>query len=188
MTELSKPSKSQLTRDRILAAARELFAARGYERATVRDIAQKAAINPSMVIRYFGSKQALFAEASPLDLEIGLLVSKNRDEVGHDLVSHLLDRWEDPQIGPQLAALVRAAVSQNEARERLAAVFEGQLQTLVKALGTKGDANEAVGLISAELLGLAFGRYVLQLPSITGLSRKRLVKRVGGTIQRYLDK
>ena len=188
MPSPAKPLKSQATRERILAAASELFAARGYERATVRDIAAKASINPSMIIRYFISKEQLFAAVSPLDLQVAKLVSKGRDEVGHDLVEHVLDLWEAPETGPQLAALMRAAVSQPAAQARLSAVFEDQLLSLVRALGTKAEPAEAAGLISAQLLGLAFGRYVLKLPSITGLSRKRLIKRLGGTIQRYIDK
>jgi AcrR family transcriptional regulator len=44
------------TKATILKAAQHLFADQGYERATVRDIAARAAIDPAMVIRYFGSK------------------------------------------------------------------------------------------------------------------------------------
>src|SRR4029079_13461885 len=99
MSQPAKPSKSDAARLRITTAARTLFAVRGYERTTVRDIAAVATINPSLVIRYFGSKAALFAAVSPLDLEIGLLPARDRDEVGHALVVHLLDRWEDGETG-----------------------------------------------------------------------------------------
>ncbi|MFJ5806120.1 TetR family transcriptional regulator [Streptomyces sp. NBC_01426] len=50
------------TRRRILDAARDLFAERGYERATVRDIAEVAGSNQALLFRYFGSKQGLLAE------------------------------------------------------------------------------------------------------------------------------
>ena len=53
--------KSERTRAAILKAAQELFAELGYARTTVRDIAARAAIDPAMVMRYFGSKDALFA-------------------------------------------------------------------------------------------------------------------------------
>ena len=46
--------RSQPTRDRILAAARLIFARDGYERTTIRAVAAEAAINPAMVMRYFG--------------------------------------------------------------------------------------------------------------------------------------
>ncbi|MEU9111448.1 TetR family transcriptional regulator [Streptomyces sp. NPDC048483] len=50
------------TRLRLLDAASELFAERGYERATVRDIAARAGANQALLFRYFGSKKALFGE------------------------------------------------------------------------------------------------------------------------------
>ncbi len=53
---------AQGTRLRLLEAASELFAERGYERATVRDIADRAGANQALLFRYFGSKKALFGE------------------------------------------------------------------------------------------------------------------------------
>ncbi|WP_280268598.1 TetR/AcrR family transcriptional regulator [Nocardia wallacei] len=51
------------TRGALLAAAQELFAERGYERATVRDIAARAGVNQALLFRYFGSKDELFRAA-----------------------------------------------------------------------------------------------------------------------------
>lgn len=45
----------------LLDAARDLFAERGYDRTTVRDIAGRAGVNQALLFRYFGSKEALFA-------------------------------------------------------------------------------------------------------------------------------
>ncbi len=53
----------------ILAAARERFAESGFERATIRAIAADANIDPSMVMRYFGNKDQLFAAAADFDLD-----------------------------------------------------------------------------------------------------------------------
>ena len=54
----------------ILAAARERFAESGFETATIRAIAADANIDPSMVMRYFGNKDQLFAAAADFDLAI----------------------------------------------------------------------------------------------------------------------
>ncbi|MDE2404709.1 MAG: TetR family transcriptional regulator [Sphingomonadales bacterium] len=51
------------TRNRILAAAFECFSEQGYARAGIREIAERADIASSLVIRYFGSKVALFENA-----------------------------------------------------------------------------------------------------------------------------
>jgi AcrR family transcriptional regulator len=46
----------------ILKAADAAFSQRGYEHATVRRIAAEADVDPALVVRYFGSKEALFRE------------------------------------------------------------------------------------------------------------------------------
>ena len=51
--------KSEETRGRILAAAMELFRRRGFESATMRDIAQEAGVALGSAYYYFESKEAL---------------------------------------------------------------------------------------------------------------------------------
>jgi TetR/AcrR family transcriptional regulator, regulator of cefoperazone and chloramphenicol sensitivity len=51
------------TRERIADAAGEIFAVRGYDATTVRDICQRAGANIAAVNYYFGDKQRLYVEA-----------------------------------------------------------------------------------------------------------------------------
>src|SRR4051794_4937834 len=75
--------RSDLTRERILLAAREAFATLGYERATVRIIAERAEIHPSMVMRYFSSKEGLFTASSAFELGLGDLSRFPPGEMGY---------------------------------------------------------------------------------------------------------
>src|SRR2546422_10073377 len=86
--------RSERTKAAILEAAREQFAASGYERATIRAIAAAAGIDPAMVMRYFGTKEKLFAAAAEFDLRLPDLAAVPRGTVGSVLVGYFLDRWE----------------------------------------------------------------------------------------------
>ena len=57
---LPRPSERAGTRERILAAAGELFAARGLRGATMREIAARAGANLASAHYHFGSKEALY--------------------------------------------------------------------------------------------------------------------------------
>src|SRR3954469_4041424 len=50
-------------RQRLLEAAEDLFAQRGFDGATVREICDRAGMNVAAVNYHFGDKQALFVEA-----------------------------------------------------------------------------------------------------------------------------
>jgi AcrR family transcriptional regulator len=50
-------SKARRTRERILEAALELFADRGYEATTMRDVAREAGASLGLAYRYFASKE-----------------------------------------------------------------------------------------------------------------------------------
>ena len=63
-----KPTMSQNqpppddTRDRLLSAAAEIMAQKGYARATTRAIAEAAGVNEVTLFRHFGSKRNLLSE------------------------------------------------------------------------------------------------------------------------------
>src|SRR6478672_1714405 len=48
------------SRRALLAAAAALFDERGYELATIRDIGERAGVDPALIARYFGGKEGLY--------------------------------------------------------------------------------------------------------------------------------
>lgn len=173
---------SRETQAAILAAARERFAASGYERATIRAIAADAGIDPSMVMRYFGSKEGLFAAAAQFDLELPDLSSVARDDLGRRLVAHFVDRWERDEV---LVVLLRAAATNPAAAAKMGEIFTTQLLPLVADTDAP-DPERRAGLIATQMLGLALCRYVLALPPVRTMSRADVESWLGPTIQRYL--
>ncbi|MGW4567276.1 TetR/AcrR family transcriptional regulator [Streptomyces sp. NPDC004561] len=176
--------RSDTTRTAILAAARERFAADGYERATIRAIARDARIDPSMVMRYYGSKEGLFAAAVALDLRMPDLARVPREEVGQALVGHFVDLWEENE---ELRAVLRVGVTNQAGAERMRDIFREQLLPVARQVCPDPEqVPTRAALCAAQVLGMALTRYVLRLPAATALSRQELVAWLGPAVQRYL--
>ena len=57
-------SKSEVTRHRILQAARDVFTVNSFQAAGIRAVAEKAGVRHPLVVHYFKSKAALFETVS----------------------------------------------------------------------------------------------------------------------------
>jgi AcrR family transcriptional regulator len=89
------------TRAALLRAARELFSAQGFDRTTVRAIAERADVNQALLFRYFGSKDALFTAV--LADEVRELLAATAPE---DLLAATVERmFDDDRADPFYAAL-----------------------------------------------------------------------------------
>jgi AcrR family transcriptional regulator len=174
--------KADQTRAAILVAARERFAESGYEAATIRAIAADANIDPSMVMRYFGNKDQLFAAAAEFDLRFPDLSDVPPSEVGTALVSHFLARWEDDDA---LVVLLRSSTTNAEAAQRMKDIFAAQLMPAIAKFVPAEDAPRRAGLIATQVLGMALCRFVLRLPPVVGMGRQELIDWLGPTLQRY---
>ncbi|MEU5953868.1 TetR family transcriptional regulator [Streptomyces sp. NPDC047525] len=178
------PRRSDATRGAILAAARERFAADGYERATIRAIAKDARIDPSMVMRYYGNKEGLFAAACSIDLRLPDLGAVPREDVGRALVRHFLDVWETDEV---LTAMLRVGITNEAGAERMQGIFKDQLLPVARHVcPDPADAPARAGLCASQILGMALTRYVLRFPPVVALSGEEVVDWAGPTVQRYL--
>jgi AcrR family transcriptional regulator len=174
---------SRDTKAAILAAARERFGAAGFQAATIRAIAADAGIDPSMVMRYFGSKDQLFAAAAEFDLKFPDFTELDRADVGGALVSHFLERWEGDE---GLVILLRSSATNAAAAQRMQQIFSTQLRPLVESLAPAPEVGWRAGLIATQILGLAWCRFVLRLRPVVTMTHAEIVDSVGPTIQRYL--
>jgi AcrR family transcriptional regulator len=168
-------NRSLAAREAILSAARTRFTEQGYDRTTIRQVATDANIDPSMVMRYYGSKDGLFAAAVDVDLKLPDLRAIPRDEVAGVLANHFVTMWRNDRDGP-LSILLRSAVTHEEAAERLRAVFSDQVTVMVRQLlGDGAEAELRAGLLSTHLLGIALTRHILELPPVVGLDDEDVV-------------
>lgn len=177
---------SASTKARILEVARRQFAADGYERTTIRSVAAAAEIDPSMVMRYFGSKDGLFAAAASFELRLPDLSSLPQGARGRQLARHFLQLWDDPSTGSGLAILLRAAATNKVAAARVKWIFGEQVLPAVSAVAPD-QAETRATLIATQILGMAYCRHVLDFPALQQLEGSRVLSSFADTIQRYLD-
>jgi AcrR family transcriptional regulator len=176
------------SRQRILEAARSCFAERGYDRATIRRIAEEAQVDPAMVYYFFESKSRLFtaalsmpvnpAERVAAELEGGL------DGLGERIVAHFLQAWDHAPIEP-LLALLRSAPSDESSAGMFTEYIEREIVARLAATVPE-PARLRAELVGAQLMGLALGRYVVRIEPLASTPAPTLVDWVGPTLQRYL--
>jgi AcrR family transcriptional regulator len=178
------------TRGRILGAAREAFAERGYQGTSVRGVAASAGVDAALVHHYFGTKQRLFVAASEFPVDPAEMVPRMlagpREQMGERVVRTVVGLWDRPEMRPMLLGIVRSAttdpVAAGMARRMLA---EGPFLALARAVDLP-DAETRATLAGTQLIGLAISRYVIGLEPIASMSPDDLAAAVGPTIGRYL--
>jgi AcrR family transcriptional regulator len=181
---------SGATKDRILAAAREEFSARGYDKTSVRSIGKAAGVDSALVHHYFGTKEQVFAAAIEVSfgpaLEVPGAVSGGVDGMGERIARFMLGIWENPATREPLLAIIRSAVT----NETAAAVFRGLVgRTVLARVAGELAASEPefrVQLAAAQLVGIVMLRYVVKVEPLASADPEQVVRLVAPTLQRYL--
>lgn len=179
------------TRSAILAAAREAFADRGFDGASIRSIAARAKVDPALVHHYFGTKEKLFLETlqvpiDPAELLPGVLAG-DRDKLGERLVATFVRVW-DSHAGTAAAALLRSAMS-NDWTVRLFREFL-TTQILRRVLSQlqldPAEAQYRANLVATQMAGLAMIRYIIKLEPLASAPPDWVVAAIAPNVQRYI--
>ncbi|MFM8238844.1 MAG: TetR family transcriptional regulator [Actinomycetota bacterium] len=178
-------------RDAALAAARSIFATRGYARTTYKGVAAAAGVAPAVLRKYYDSKGALFAAAVRLPTDpasaIPALLAPGIDGLGERLVRFTLDTLGDQEVREDLMAMIRAGASAAQVTKSLQSYLEvNVVDRIVTAVGVP-DARMRVALISSYLVGIAAGRYLMRIEPLASASEEQVVRLVAPTIQALLD-
>lgn len=162
---MSRPRDAAATKAALLEAAAELFAERGFDRTTVRDIANQAGVNQALLFRYYGSKDALFA---------AVLASRSRELLQDSPAEHLLRnavlrmvRDEPRPENHPLYAMLRSSHHDTAAeavRRQLGEEYARALASLTDA----EDADLRADLVLAWLVGIGVLRSVFGKQPLAG--------------------
>ncbi|MFH9553138.1 TetR family transcriptional regulator [Streptomyces sp. NBC_00377] len=186
-------TESADTRDRILAAAREEFSERGYEKTSVRGIAKAAGVDAALVHHYFGTKEQVFEAA----IEVAFAPALNApeavadgplDQVGERLARFVLGVWENPTTRKPLLAIVRSAVNNDTAAAVFRRLVASQLLRRIAVRLDLPDAELRAELAAAQLVGCAMLRYVIKVEPLASADLELIIARVAPVVQGHLTR
>jgi AcrR family transcriptional regulator len=178
------------TRAAIIAAARKQFAAKGYEAATLRGIARDAGVDPRLVHHYFASKEEVFVEAMQFPVRpttvIMPVVEPGPDGMGERMVRVFFGAWDGPEQRERIMALLATAATSPEGARMLREFVSQEILQRVAGVLPGPDARLRAELAAAQMIGVAFVRYVIQLDPVASAPVERLVELLAPAVQQHL--
>jgi AcrR family transcriptional regulator len=178
------------TREAILTVARRRFATRGYDATSLRGIATEAKVDPALVLHYFGTKEGLFVAATGLPAGLSALlrslVALPEDDRVPALVHGYLHVVDSDQSRNAILALVRSAVSNDQAATMMREFLTAELLPVIARLTGRQDARLRASLVAAQLIGIATLRHVIKVDPLARTSPDEIVALVTPAIDQYL--
>ncbi|MFF5077013.1 TetR family transcriptional regulator [Actinoplanes sp. NPDC000266] len=172
----------------ILTAARAVFAERGYENATIREIARRAGVTHGLVVLHFSSKEQLFVAATTPDPEAlfkGVL-DDDAAKLPERIAASFVRRMESSEGADPVIALIRSAAGDQQAAKALLQTLQ---QTAVDGYAQVLDLPDLaarVNMMGAHLIGVAFSRYVLADGPVATMPPDELIDRLTTAIRTIL--
>jgi AcrR family transcriptional regulator len=167
------------SRSAIHEAATQLFTRQGYAATSVRDIAEAASVDPALVIRHFGSKEALFLDVMELQQE-EWFADAALDALGEQFIRSLLDTEED--VRGVFLALLRASDA-GGVNLRLREVHDQTFVLPLRARMTGADADLRARLAASLVGGLLYALWVVGDDVLAAADHQEVVRRYGALLQ-----
>jgi AcrR family transcriptional regulator len=167
----TRAEQRRRTQERILRAATRLFAESGYDRTTIRAVAAAAETDPSLVMRYFGSKEELFARVSVPEPDAP--ISGSPDQAAEQLLDALAAKLGTPDTAT--LAAIRTMLTQTETADTVRAAMTERQQQAAQHLNPD-DADLRAGLIGAVTIGVVISRHLLGLDAVRDASPDRIIE------------
>lgn len=178
------------TREQILEVARRRFLAEGYASVTMRSIAAEAGVDAALISYFFGSKHGLFGAALALSAnpaEVLASVLPGELEGLPERVLHaLLATWDDPERGAPLHVMLRAAAHDPDVARLVSEMAEREIVGRIAERLGGADARQRAGMFAAQITGLIFTRYLVQLDPIATMRADELVRRMAPGLRAVL--
>lgn len=152
-----RSSTADETRAKILQAAQSAFSETGYAQTGVREIAARAGVAPSLVIKYFDTKAKLFEQALIKALDLAMSFDFSRPGFGRRLVEVTGDR----DIDIILPAMIVLSIGDEEASRIAARVADEYIiSPTAKHLGPPDARAKAAAVLMLSTGLTIYSRYM----------------------------
>jgi len=183
----SARSDGVATRGQILQVAGRIFAEKGFERATSREICTTAGINMAAVNYHFGGKDGLFAAALKDSIRPDGIFQWDRKSFGMDIAKMMANHaHESNDRMHAFQFLLRAVTSPATAPLLSAAVQERFLGPIREWIGGE-QAPARARLLAATFIGLLVERLIRDEP-LLGEEREQFIEHTGAMLQALVEK
>jgi AcrR family transcriptional regulator len=168
------------TRARVLEVARRRFLADGYQAVSTRSIAEEAGVDVALISYFFGSKRgllgaALALEANPADVLRDALRG-DPATMPERVLRAMVGVWDDPAYRGSLRAVVEAAVQEPDMGTLVREVVEREMIGQLAGQLGGADALQRAAAFGAQMAGIVFARYILELAPIATMPPDELVR------------
>jgi AcrR family transcriptional regulator len=171
-------------------AARQQFAELGYDRTSVRAVAQAAGVAPRLITHFFGSKQALFVTVVELPFRpadvLPALVAGDRDRLGERLAGFVLTAFSVDQARHRVIGLIRAAATEPEAARLVRDLLTREIfGPLAEAIGADRPDLRAT-LVGSQVVGMVMARYIVAVEPLASTDASVIAAAIAPVLQHYL--
>ncbi len=174
-----RPAGKSDARDRLLVAGRRHFLRLGYDKATIRGIADEAGVNHALVKYHFGGKEGLFKAVMDLLATPGQafdqVADAHPDNLARALLTAAMNLWEAPEGHVGLRRLILDSDADTASHSAFVGYIQNQMiGRLADAIGGH-DASLKAGAAGATIAGLFFTRYVLRIEPVASMTKNEVV-------------
>jgi AcrR family transcriptional regulator len=175
----------------IIKAAQLQFAEHGYDRATLRLIANKAAVDPALIVHYFGTKQELFVSSMLPLFELPKLLPSalqgNNDDIGTRLATMFIRVTSNPDTQQLMLGLIRSISSEERAATMARKFFNDNIINLVKS-HLSGPYNDLqANIVSSQMIGVFMAKYVMKIEPLASASDDDTIQYLAISLQAHFN-
>ena len=177
------------TKAKIAKIAARQFSEIGYDKTTIRSVAEASQVDPKLVMHYFGNKEKLFAStmAMPLEASAALtLLSLVPKKQWGARITDVVWLSKKSKASRVLVGIIRASASEDKAAEMLRDFYtENLFNPMLATLNVDNKEIRSV-MLSSLMVGYTFNNEILNLFDSLGVSDKKTKSLFAKSVQTIL--